>query len=256
MIVTSYIESAEPVGSRVLSRQDAVGLSAASIRNVMADLEEAGLIRQPHTSAGRVPTDRGYRYWVDTLMSPEQLTEDEKSWVITELSKARSVESLAGKVSKIVSELTGNAGVFYVKNLKRVSFINHLLEELIQNKMLEEFFEEDAELFVDGAMRIFDEPEFQDVRRMRGLMQAFDEKECFYRIFVRDLEEHRVQIHIGSENEDGELENVSVVTRDCNLDDSVLGGVAAVGPTRMRYPKVVATVDFVSQNLSEAARRF
>src|SRR4051812_12885264 len=89
VIVTSYIETAEPVGSRTISKRSDLGLSPASIRNVMADLEDQGLLMQPHTSAGRVPTDKGYRYWVDSLMKPEELTREEKEWVLEELSKAR-----------------------------------------------------------------------------------------------------------------------------------------------------------------------
>ena len=67
-IVESYIETAEPVGSRSLSKQYDLGLSPASIRTVMADLEEQGYLKQPHSSAGRVPTDKGYRYYVDSLI--------------------------------------------------------------------------------------------------------------------------------------------------------------------------------------------
>ena len=68
MLVESYIRDGQPVGSRTLSRESGLQLSSATIRNVMADLEELGFVASPHTSAGRVPTDKGYRFFVDTLL--------------------------------------------------------------------------------------------------------------------------------------------------------------------------------------------
>ena len=73
-IIDDYISTAEPVGSRTVARKHEFGLSSATIRNEMADLEEMGFIKQPHTSAGRVPSDQGYRFYVDKLMKASQLT--------------------------------------------------------------------------------------------------------------------------------------------------------------------------------------
>src|SRR5215813_1664871 len=74
-LIESYIRDGQPVGSRVLSRESGLQLSAATIRNVMADLEELGFVASPHTSAGRVPTDKGYRFFVDTLLRTQPLDE-------------------------------------------------------------------------------------------------------------------------------------------------------------------------------------
>jgi heat-inducible transcriptional repressor len=256
LIVRSYIEDAEPVGSRTISRKSTVGLSPASIRNIMADLEDQELICQPHTSAGRVPTDKGYRYWIDCLMEPEELTEPEKDWVRQELGKIRTIEGLAHRVSKIISKLTGNAGLIYIKNLKRVSFLNHILEELIAAQRLADYLEEEPELFLDGASLIFEQPEFRDIAKMRTLMHAFDEKVYFIQAFVHGLEEPMVHVRIGSENQIDDLENVSLVVKDCFLGDVVIGGVAVVGPTRMKYPKAVSAVNFVADTVSESVQRF
>ena len=68
VLVETYIRDGQPVGSRALSRESGLSLSSATIRNVMADLEELGLVASPHTSAGRIPTDKGYRFFVDTLL--------------------------------------------------------------------------------------------------------------------------------------------------------------------------------------------
>lgn len=256
IIVQSYIETAEPVGSRTLSRHFDLGLSSASIRNVMADLEEQGLLMQPHTSAGRVPTDRGYRYWVDSLMQPAELTESEKQWVSKQLEKVKTIEGLADKVSKIISELTENAALLYIKNLKRISFLNHLLDELIDAHTIGDFLEEEPGIYIEGTARVFEQPEFQDLQNMRRLLRAFDEKYALLEILVNDLQEVGVQVHIGSENIPENLGHVSLVVKDCYLAGVAIGGVAAVGPTRMKYPKVVAVVNFVADTVSRTVNKF
>lgn len=256
IIVRSYIETGEPVGSRTISRCSKIGLSPASIRNVMADLEEDGFLHQPHTSAGRVPTDKGYRYYVDTLMEPEDLTEDEKRLIVNEFSKAKTIEGLAERVSKVISGITDNTALIFIKNLKRISFLTYLVEELINDQRLVEFLEEEPELFVDGLFRIFEQPEFQDVRKMRLLLQAFDEKESFLQILERDLEDEGIHVHIGHENVPGEFQDVSFVVKDCYLGNVPIGGVAIVGPKRMRYSKVISVVDYAADTMTETIRRF
>ena len=255
LIVKSYIDTAEPVGSRTLSRHSDLGLSSASIRNVMADLEELGLLKQPHTSAGRVPTDQGYRYWVDSLMEPEDLTADERRLISQELAGARTIEGLAERLCRLVSELTGNAVAVYLKSLKRVSFLNQLLEELVQDQRLAEFLEDEPELFLDGAARVFEQPEFQDIAKMRVLLQMFDEKLGILQSFLREKQEDAVRVRIGHENTMEKLGDVSVVAKDCHLGSNTIGGVAVVGPTRMRYSKVVSLVGYVADTLSETIER-
>src|SRR5579859_6666625 len=75
VLIESYIRDGQPVGSRALSRESGLQLSSATIRNVMADLEELGFVSSPHTSAGRIPTDKGYRFFVDTLLHVQTLDE-------------------------------------------------------------------------------------------------------------------------------------------------------------------------------------
>lgn len=257
IIVRAYIDTADPVGSRTISKQSDLGLSAASIRNVMADLEEAGLLMQPHTSAGRIPTDQGYRYWVDRLMERETLGAKDQGWVRSELSKARSVAALADRATKVISELTKSAAMVYVKNLKRISFLNEVLQELLEAQNMVECLDE-AELFIDGASRIFDQPEFQDVTKIRHLIHAFDSQNELIGLLLRDLEEQAsgVQMHIGHEIDILDLEGVSIVSKDCFISSMPIASVAVVGPTRMKYPKVVAVVEFVADAASQELRRF
>ena len=77
-LINHYVQTADPVGSRVIAQKYRMGLSPATIRNTMQDLEELGLIQQPHTSAGRIPTDSGYRVFVDMLLQPEPLSKSEQ----------------------------------------------------------------------------------------------------------------------------------------------------------------------------------
>lgn len=257
IIVQAYIETAEPVGSRTISKLPDVGLSSASIRNVMADLEDQGLLAQPHTSAGRVPTDKGYRYWVDRLMKPAELSEEERAWIVEELEKARTIEGMADRVSKIIATLTDNASIIYIKSLKRISFLSQLLDELVRRDTFADFLEEDSELFIEGAFRILEQPEFRDdSERMRTLLRALDEKYEFVRALLSDLEQAGVHVHIGRENTIGRLENVSLVMKDCYYGETPIGGIGVLGPTRMKYPKVVAVVDFVANTMTRAVNRF
>src|SRR5688500_12065245 len=86
-LISIYSQTGEPVGSRTLSRKTKMGLSPATIRNVLSDLEEAGYIVQPHTSAGRVPTDKGYRFFVNNLLRSAQLNATQKEFIQNYISK-------------------------------------------------------------------------------------------------------------------------------------------------------------------------
>ncbi|MDD4689234.1 MAG: heat-inducible transcriptional repressor HrcA [Eubacteriales bacterium] len=106
-IIESYISTAEPVGSRTIAKNELFNLSPATIRNEMADLEEMGFLEQPHTSAGRVPSEKGYRYYVDRLMNRYKLNMDEIALLRTLLeSKISEVGVLAREISSICSKMT------------------------------------------------------------------------------------------------------------------------------------------------------
>jgi len=106
-VVHDYIQSAEPVGSRTIARRYNLGISPATIRNEMSDLEEIGYIVQPHVSAGRIPSDKGYRFYVDVLMKPERISEEFRRQIYRQLaSKYREVEQLLQETTKILSLLT------------------------------------------------------------------------------------------------------------------------------------------------------
>ncbi len=120
-LVERYIAEGEPVGSRVLSRYSGLELSPATLRNVMADLEELGFIASPHTSAGRVPTPRGYRMFVDTLLTIKPLDRVEISQLEDNLHPDQP-QRLINSASQILSELTHFAGVVVAPRHKSPAF--------------------------------------------------------------------------------------------------------------------------------------
>jgi heat-inducible transcriptional repressor len=111
LIVERYISDGEPIGSRTLSKHPGLELSPASIRNVMADLEEQGFIASPHTSAGRIPTPRGYRMFVDSLIVTQPLAQLSISHVHEELRAAMQPQQTVNAAAKMLSELSAFAGV-------------------------------------------------------------------------------------------------------------------------------------------------
>ena len=129
-IVDTYLETGEPIGSRNISRQLPMSLSPASVRNVMADLEQLGLIYAPHTSAGRLPTEFGLRFFVDALLEIGDLSADERRRIEAEIKAAdgaRTVESVLDEASRALSGLSRGAGVVLANKadlrLKHVEFV-------------------------------------------------------------------------------------------------------------------------------------
>jgi len=131
-IIQAYAESAAPVGSHFLGERFSFGVSSATIRNVMAELEAQGLVTHPHTSAGRVPTDQGYRYYVDLLMEQRSLRPDEEeAFSPLQCCRADTPHPLLEQAATLLADLTGEAGVVLVPQLASGSF-RHL--ELIPVK--------------------------------------------------------------------------------------------------------------------------
>src|ERR1700733_11791374 len=127
-IVEQYVETGEPVGSRTLARRLPMTLSPATIRNVMADLTDSGLLFAPHTSAGRLPTDQGLRLFVDGLLNFGELTEDERESISAALgATGRSLEDTLAEASSLLSGLSAAAGLVLAPKsegpLKHIEFV-------------------------------------------------------------------------------------------------------------------------------------
>jgi len=143
LLVERYIVDGQPVGSRTLARDSKLELSPATIRNVMADLEDLGLIRSPHTSAGRVPTVQGYRLFVDTMMTIRELSSGDVERISHDLAGEESVPKLLARTSSMLSEITQLASVVMIprteqQSLRQVEFLplsdNRVLAILVVNE--------------------------------------------------------------------------------------------------------------------------
>ena len=150
-LVEHFIMDGQPVGSRTLARDIGSDLSPATIRNVMADLEDLGLLTSPHTSAGRIPTAKGYRLFVDTLLRVDKLDDRHAARIARELEKNKDVHLLLEKTSEMLSEITSLAGIVMLprnnpRSLRQVEFLslsdNRVLvilvvnDEEIQNRII------------------------------------------------------------------------------------------------------------------------
>ncbi|MBR6626585.1 MAG: heat-inducible transcription repressor HrcA [Lachnospiraceae bacterium] len=116
-IIRNYLETGEPVGSRTISKYTDLNLSSATIRNEMADLEEMGYILQPHTSAGRIPSDKGYRFYVDTMMEEKEREADEMKELL--LQRQDKMENLLKQVVKVLAQNTQYATMISAPNTRR-----------------------------------------------------------------------------------------------------------------------------------------
>ncbi len=123
-VVVNYTKTAEPVGSRTVARSYPMGLSSATIRNEMADLEDMGYLAQPHTSAGRIPSQLGYRYYVDNLMDLDELSEDDELEIRSSLSakKMREIEQIIINSAKVLSSATNQTSLIMGPQFKKSAF--------------------------------------------------------------------------------------------------------------------------------------
>jgi len=317
-IVQSYINYPDPVGSRVVTRRYSLGLSPATIRNIMADLEEMGFLIQPHTSAGRVPTDLGYRFYVNSLAAEDVnhsnmeilqdlyrklealrnnldmlLGETTKSLSLlshylgvamsptSDLTKLKKIDLLKYTTGRIAAVLFTDEGAIKnrvlsidqelsQKDLNRIAnylnseFSGYSLDE-IRMKLLREMSKEkvrcdtllsramqicqDAlsfpygDLFVSGLSEVLDLPDFNDLRKIRELSRAIEDKHMLIKLLDKLSESEGVQVIIGSENAMDEMKRFSIVASACRQGDRPIGVVGIIGPTRMNYAKAIYIVE-------------
>lgn len=134
--VTEYVATGEPVGSRTLSKKSGLDLSPASIRNVLSDLEELGFLHQPHTSAGRIPTDRAFRLFIDALMHLRAISPNDDARIHAAFAAIEPGQSMMREAGRILSELTGTAAVVVAPKsetltLRHMRFMRITAEELL-----------------------------------------------------------------------------------------------------------------------------
>ncbi len=137
IIIDDFIDTAQPVGSRTIAKKYPIGISSATIRNEMADLEELGYLTQPHTSAGRIPSDLGYRLYVDALMASEYLKKEQAELVRgLLLNNLIEVKDVVTRAAKLLAELTGMTAIITLPQFKKSRLCNFKLVKLAGAKVL------------------------------------------------------------------------------------------------------------------------
>jgi heat-inducible transcriptional repressor len=328
-VVYEYIATAEPVGSQTLTQKYNLGVSSATVRNEMADLEAGGYLVQPHTSAGRVPSDSGYRTYVDSLMAPEELEPEERRRIRDELHDAsreldeivEGTTRLLGRLSKNLAFLTmpqqdaqtfkhiqliwlsPRTGVAVVvtslgvaaqslfelgadagaDDLTRLSsalnarFANRPLRDVAESEIAAVVAEmgladdlksavstairsarstEQPAIAAAGAQNLVDQPEFQDLRKLRSILRIVEEQRTLYDVVADAMSVDAPSVKIGHELGSEELADLSVVTVPYRFGPQAIGMLSILGPRRMPYGRLLAlasgTAESLSRRLSDA----
>ena len=321
-IVDAHIVDGEPVGSKYIMQDEHLNCSSATIRNEMAELEALGYLEQPHTSAGRVPSELGYRFYVDSLNESYAMTTNEISEINKLLkSKMNELDQILLAASKLAGNLT-NYTSFLIKprassvRIKRfdVIFVDRhslllvmisdggavvtkrlsidrsvsqltasdlamalndhiagltaneitlpIIVELenamgdkaaIVNPIIKIIYEsmnelDGGDLKVSGMDRLLQYPEYSNKDQLRELLGAFEKKEDILEL-VSDSEGDGVNVVIGSESSVKVMNNSALVFKPVVRDGKTLGAIGIIGPRRMDYAKVVATIEGLAGNV-------
>lgn len=323
-IIDEYIGSAEPVGSRAISKKNELGLSSATIRNEMADLEEMGYLIQPHASSGRIPSDAGYRFYVNSLMKRYQLgleaierLQEELAGRIGRLDmavkRAGFLTSMLTDYTTVISAPTSDRTelkkidlvpvaenavmLIIVTNTVRNRVINssltpaesetiaEVLNKRLRNKTADEInydvirdietelcgklgiepkviinvmnfiydsisVMDDNEIYVANAKSILKYPEYRDVDKAREIFTFLEDKQNLKKLFA-ETDDEGIKARIGNENEYEILKDSSIVTVNYSLDGKAVGKVGVIGPKRMDYAKVFASLDLISHEINK-----
>ena len=320
-LIDAHIENGDPVGSRYLSESLQLGLSSATIRNEMAELEEMGYLCQPHTSAGRVPTDLGYRFYVDSLMQAYDFKASEVRALNDMLSdRVAELDMILDKAGRFMSSMTnytalavhpkqssaavyryntvlideydfllvvilgaGSVKTKYIhtdfpvdeavlKQLERV--LNHYMagvdvdQVTLPTVMQMEKEMSDASALIgpiikyiyeilgekgsgalklEGVDRLLEYPEFTDVNKLKGVLALMERQEDILEL-IEDSGDG-VKVLIGKENSVSVMNDSALVFRTIKEKDRVVGAIGVIGPCRMDYAKVIATVETLCRQI-------
>ncbi|MCL2852079.1 MAG: heat-inducible transcriptional repressor HrcA [Defluviitaleaceae bacterium] len=169
-IINDYINTAEPIGSRTIAKKYNMGISSATIRNEMSDLEEMGLIVQPHASAGRVPSDKGYRLYVDNLMPKHDITPAEAAFLHQMIiNNINHIDFLMKEIAKAISVLTRYATIvsepkFYKTTIKHVQLVP------IDERSIVLVLVTDSNVVRNQVISLADAPDYEQLQRLTSLL--------------------------------------------------------------------------------------
>lgn len=219
-VIKEYINTGHPVGSRELSENYNLGVSPATIRSAMAKLEKDGYLTQPHTSAGRIPSDKGYKIFVQELMRRFELSEKERRRLKSELLELqRAHEELGRSISKLLAETTNQAAFALLPQASGSAGVANLVEESDNKVGLKEavsFLEEVGD------------------RSQELLNEYFNEEP---------------EVLIGRELKLAETSDYTLMVTGVKLPSGEKGLIGIVGPKRMKYDKNLSVLEYVAKLL-------
>jgi transcriptional regulator of heat shock response len=224
-IIEEYTASAVPVGSKALAEKYIKDLSSATIRNDMAELEKEGYLYQPHTSAGRIPTDKGYRYFVSEIMPTQELSLGEQKKMQAELLKLKAQNvRLSRSTAKLLSSLSGSLAVTGIEK----------------------------EFYDFGIKELLDNPEFREIDEFCKVAEALDYIDENIDTILQKIKVGETKIFIGKENPIKGISNCSMIVSPYETRDGGKGLLAIIGPKRMKYAKNKSLMEYMKKILSSS----
>ncbi len=226
-IVELYTETALPVGSQALLQYSGLPVSAATLRSDMAALEEAGYLYQPHTSAGRIPTDAGYRIYVEEMMGDKDLSREDQRHLQKELLLMKAKQVRMGRsTAKLLSALSGNLAV------------SGIIDK--------------DEMYDFGMKELLEKPEFQEIDELCRLVETLDTLDEKLDELIIKLADGETHIFIGDENPIDGINNCSMVVTPYHNKQGERGMLAIIGPKRMDYAKNKSLIEYMKKLLSSS----
>ncbi len=227
-IIEEYIETAEPVGSETLEKKHNLSASPATIRNEMVRLSDLGYLKKPHSSAGRVPTAIGMRFYVKELMKEKELT------TVEEVAVKEKVWDHREKTQRFLKEMTRS-----------------LAEK---TKTLAVATTSDGDMYCSGYAHILDMPEFFDIDITKTLLEALDQSEALFSIFANAPHDDDIHVLLGDELGASLQGPYGIVYTRYKTPMLLEGEIGVVGPVRLNYNYVVPTVRYYGDLIEEIAK--
>lgn len=224
-IIEEYIDTAQPVGSEAIVEKYSLGVSPATVRNEMVRLTSDGFLAQPHTSAGRIPTSIGLKFYIKELMHEQSIPVKDEVQIKENLWDHRfHFHRLLRQATKELSEKAGTIAVAAT---------------------------EEGDIYQSGAYSILDMPEFYDIDLTKTILMLADREEMLSEILGRAVINEPVVVMLGDDLGSQYLEYCGFVAAPFGSGKKNAGVIGVLGPTRMAYPRVVPTVRYFGDLLTE-----
>lgn len=225
-IIEEYIDTAEPVASESLEKKYNLGVSPATIRNEMVALTSEGLLKQPHTSAGRVPTPMALRFFIDNLMQEKQLSVAEEVSAKEQVWDYRfDFDRLMRQASLALAQQTGNLAIAATQS---------------------------GDVYYSGVANILDMPEFYDIDVTRTVLSLLDQQQRLNQLFFeRAYGSDPIHVVFGSDLGWPYFDPVGMAFTYFNAGNNRRGSLAVVGPCRLNFPKIIPTLKYYSNLIDE-----